>query len=345
MQILVNLESKLKWRQNTYRYIGTSKRPCFLCYELLRNYVRLSADGIRTAAFRARLSHGKVYPLWTMPPISAAAESRFGLAIATALIQTHRHILQSLSASSAVLQPAIAESSAGMSESTAVGGITSNKLKREHLARGRDANSCTVEDESEDVFGPEVETVQVLQLPADGSESKLVPITFHALPLKSKRKIPESGFYLAPDFRKYWAFCHLDRKFRRCTVESQPIKEIEGDYWIYRNQNVDLPENAYIKGVLGIDRIDLSRRFYYGDVFIVKFTENPDTFAYAVNCIPRASLLELVAVLKELFQEEWESSFIESELESDKYYEMQRLKLETDKEILYQRMCAIFVLQ
>ena len=56
-------------------------------------------------------------------------------------------------------------------------------------------------------------------------------------------------------------------------------------------------------------------------------------------------MLELVAVLKELFEEEWESSFIESELESDKYYEMQRLKLETDKEILYQRMCAIFVLQ
>jgi hypothetical protein len=341
MQILVNLESKPKWRQSTYRYIGTSKRLCFLCHELLRNYVRLSADGIRIPVFRARMSHGKVYPLWTLPLIPADAECSFGLSIAAALIQTHRDVLHSLFAKSTVLQPAIAESSVGMSQSAAFVGKTPNKLKREHLAREREANSCALEDNSEFVFGPKVDTVQVIQLPADGSKPKLVPIAFHALPPESGREVPEFGFYLAPDFRIYWSSCHLDRKFRCCTVEKQAIKDIEGSYWIYRNENAELPENAYIKRMLDIDRISPSRRFYYGDLFIVKFTEHSKTSAYAVHDIPEASLVGLTTILEGLLSKEWADGFLESELQREQYFAAQELKLETDKEILYQRMYVI----
>lgn len=104
------------------------------------------------------------------------------------------------------------------------------------------------------------------------------------------------GFYLAPDFRKYWASCHLKRKFRCCTVEKQAIREVEGSYWIYRNENAELPENACIKRMLDIDRISSSRRFYYGDLFIVRFTEHPKTSAYAVHDIPEESLVGLVSL-------------------------------------------------
>ncbi|KAJ4382545.1 hypothetical protein N0V86_001765 [Didymella sp. IMI 355093] len=271
-------------------------------------------------------------------------QSSVGLSVAAVLIQIHRYVLEALSADFVELQPAIAESSAGMSENVLFSGTIPSKLKLEYLARERSAAASTpvVElDEDDHTFGPKVKTVQVFRIPADGSEPRLVHIAFHAQRLESKRKVPEFGFYLVPDFREFWASYHLDRKFARCTVENQPIEEIEGNYWVYRNGNPDLPENAYIKRMLGIDRVDHSRQFYYGDVFIVRFTEHSKTFAYTVDNIPSASSPSLIAVLKVLFQHEWESAFIESELRDDQYFEEQELKLETDKKILYQRMTPI----
>ncbi|KAH9836869.1 deaminase [Teratosphaeria destructans] len=39
------------------QYIGTSKRPCFLCFHFLRSY----------GGFNVTESHGEVHPLWTVP--------------------------------------------------------------------------------------------------------------------------------------------------------------------------------------------------------------------------------------------------------------------------------------
>lgn len=100
--------------------------------------------------------------------------------------------------------------------------------------------------------------------------------------------IPEFGSHLVPDFRRFWASYDLDLNFSSCTLADQLGKEVEGDYWAYRNENVDLPENAYLKRLLGIVSIDDWRRFYYGDVFTVKFTEDPETFAYTIENIQRA---------------------------------------------------------
>jgi hypothetical protein len=66
------------------------------------------------------------------------------------------YILQSLSANSGVLQPAIAESSASAHERVALVGKNPNKLKREHLSREVDVTLCTVRDESDYAFGPKV---------------------------------------------------------------------------------------------------------------------------------------------------------------------------------------------
>lgn len=209
-----------------------------------------------------------------------------------------------------MLQPAIAESSAGMSQSAAFVGRVPNKLKRDHFARERDANSCAVGDDSDDMCGPKVATVQVIQLPADGSKPKLVPVAFHALPLESGREVPEFGAYLVPDFRNYWASCHFDRKFRCCAVEKQTIREIEGSYWIYRNENAELPENAHIKRMLDIDHISPSRRFYYSDLFIVKFAEQLKTSAYVVYDIPEAPLVGLMTILEGLLSKEWNDGFL-----------------------------------
>lgn len=276
-------------------------------------------DGIRTSAFRARTSHGKVCPLWTLPSIPASAPPGIGISIAAALIQTHSYILQVLSAGLVVIQPAVAESSVGMSEGGALPGAIPSKLKLEYLAHKRNKTACTPAeklDEDGDTFGPKLKTIQVLRIPADGSVPRLVPIAYHAQSPESKRWIPELGLHIVPDFREYWAAYHVDRKIRCFNVNNQPTKMIEGHCWIYRNENIDLPENEYIKRMLGLDRIDFSRRFYYGDVFIVKYTEHPTTLACEVN-IPKALLPQLIALLKTVFQSEWEKAYLESQLRSD----------------------------
>ena len=58
---------------------------------------------------------------------------------------------------------------------------------------------------------------------------------------------------------------------------------MEGDYRLYWNENHELPvdpleeppENETIKKLLGIEEIDTMRRFWYGDIFIVRFSEHP----------------------------------------------------------------------
>ena len=82
----------------------------------------------------------------------------------------------------------------------------------------------------------------------------------------------------------------LDRRFRRVSVENQEIKALEGDYWIYWNENDELPENEYIKNLIGIKQIGFARRFWYGDAFIVRFSEHPTTFAYDVHDVPSTIL-------------------------------------------------------
>jgi hypothetical protein len=120
---------------------------------------------------------------------------------------------------------------------------------------------------------------------------------------------------------------------------------MEGDYLIYRNENTELPENMCIKRMLGIDWIDLSRRFHYGNLFVIKFTEQSIASDYTVHDIPEDSFLVVIAPLQEIFSQEWNDAFLELELRRDQYFEAHQLKLETDKEVLYQRMYAMLTIK
>ena len=122
-------------------------------------------------------------------------------------------------------------------------------------------------------------------------------------------------------------------------MENQEIKALEGDYWIYWNENDELPENKYIKNLIGIKHVDFARRFWYGDNFIVRFSEHPTTFAYDVHDAP-STILQWHP-LKSLFQDMWEKSFLESQLEEDRYFEARRQKMEADQDIIFQRMYVI----
>ena len=337
IQILVTLESNLGWHRRAHRYIGTSRKPCFLCNEFIQNYIELSLDGVRSPSFASRESHGKLYPLWTLPVMQSWLPNT-GLSMATAVIQVYRRILQLLH-NEIKLQPAIAESSAAVTQTEAfLSGFTT--LKRHHLAIQR-ASGTSRQIEECVSFGTKIKSVRVCVLPANGMAPELVHINFYGLPEKRDRRIPEFGHYFMPDFHDYWGESQLNRQFRRVSVSNQDVKALEGEYWIYWNENDELPENMHIKNLLGIKHIEPARRFWYGDVFIVRFSEQPTTFVYDVHDVP-IEVLQWHG-LKALLQDMWQEGFLESQLEEDRYFDERQEKIETDKDIIFQRMYVITV--
>lgn len=88
--------------------------------------------------------------------------------------------------------------------------------------------------------------------------------------------------------------------------------------------------------MLGIHRVDAMRRFWYGDVFIVKFSEHPKTFAFTAHDTP-ALFLEHPSIEK-IFQSMWAEEFLEDQLSRDRYHGAWQEKMEADKALIFQRM-------
>ena len=158
MQILVSLAKNADWHQRAHRYIGTSKKPCFLCNQILQNYNRLSVEGAQKPAFKARRSHGKVYPLWTLPQ-SEILPCVASLAMATATTHAYHQVQQHLQRKPD-LQAAIAESSAGVTDSASIsGGFTA--IKKQYLANKRTWSSSEMVEGGEEpiTLGREIKSV------------------------------------------------------------------------------------------------------------------------------------------------------------------------------------------
>lgn len=342
MQILVSLGKDPSWRRGAHAYIGVSKKLCFLCDQILQNYRPLAEQGTRRPSFKARQCHGKVYPLWTLPQCE---DQPFisQLSLATAVLYTHRHVREKLQQQyrQLQLQPAIAESSAGVSS---VGSFSADLalLRNKHLVNRRPQRprSIAEEDQRSSRLGRKIKTAQVGLLPADGIEPSLVSIAFHELPTPANHKLVEYGWDYVPDFHNAWHVCQFDRRYLNIPSGDQFSSDWDGEYRLYWNENDALPENETIKALLGIEEVDPMRRFWYGDVFLMRYSEHPKTFKFNVHDL-QLDVLQSRAALKRVFQNMWEKRFLETELEQDQYSEEHRAKSEADKYILWQRMWVI----
>ena len=335
MQILGSLASNADWHRRAHRYIGISGKSCFLCSQILQGYNKLPVEGARQPAFKARRSHGKVYPLWTLPG-SETVPYVASIAMAAATTRAYHQIQQHLQ-HGPVLQAAIAESSAGVTDSASLSGRVT-AMKKQYLENQRTGNSSGMVDESEEsnTLGRKTKTVRVGLLPADGSKPRLVPIHFHASPADGNRRIREGGHDHVPDFYDSWGECQFDRRYRILSLQNQVNKELEGDYRLYWNENHELPENKNVKKLLGIKKVNAIRRFWYGDTFVVRFSEHPKTFAYDIHDAP-VTIFQC-RFLDTVFQDMWKNRFLEAELDHDRYFEAHQEKIETDKDIVLQRM-------
>lgn len=197
MQIPVAVGQKPDWHRGAHPYIGVSKKPCFLCSQILHGYSAVTKKGTRQPYFKARESHWKVYPLWTLPRCENAPFATM-LFLAAAIFHANCQVQQKLQ-EGPILRPSIAESSAGV---THAGSLSTDLVaaKDHGLKFGRAQNDNKLADAVErPKLGRVIKTVQVVLLPEDGSEPKVVPITFHALPEVMDLRIPESGLDLVPD--------------------------------------------------------------------------------------------------------------------------------------------------
>jgi hypothetical protein len=331
----MSLGRNSSWHTRAHPYIGVSKRLCFICSRILRNYSAISMEGARRPTFRARQCHGKVYPLWTLPQcedMPCVAK----LALTTAISDTHydiRCILQE----GPVTRSAIPESSAAV---TIAGSISTElaAVKERHLAYSRKSKSDETVPSSEAPikFGRKVRTVRVGRLPADGSSPELVAIDFHELPDKESQKIGEGIGNLAPDFHSYWNEHQFDRRFHKWAFNDQPNEDSNGEYRLYCNENPELSENENVKRFLEGEDINAMRLFWHGDVFLVRYSEHPETYKYDVHDVPATSLYG--PALGAIFRHMWNEKTLELELETERNLRGQQEKLDADKAIIYQRM-------
>jgi hypothetical protein len=335
MQILASLGDRSGWHPRAHRYIGVSKKLCFLCSQILQNYSVSSTKESRKPTFRARQCHGKIYPMWTLPQCGNSPPVVM-MALAAAISHAHRQMLNMLQ-QGPVTRTAIAESSAGVTSA----GSTSARLtemKKQYSTRPRTPESTKTFHVSErpSGLGRKVKTVKVGVLPADGSKSVLVPITFHALPKNGQEKMRECAKELVPDFQSSWGEYQFDRQFHHWTFEDEPSEDSNGEYRLYWNENTELPENESVKRLLGMEEIDAMRRFWYGDVFLVRFSEDAKSFDYDVHDAPATSLRD--QTLRTILRYMWDKGDLENELRRDQDSGEYREKSKADKAIILQRM-------
>jgi hypothetical protein len=286
MQILVSLANKPDQQERIHRYIGLSKKPCFVCSRVLLSYYMPSQSGTRKPFFNVRQSHGKIYPMWTLPN-TGFVPSDFRLAIAVATKSAYKSISELLQ-KGLVLQPAIAKSSAGFTEIISAP-VESTALVKNYLADQHALDSPKGADENDDsiVLGSKVKSVAVGILPVDGSQAMAAYVAFRALPVPSDLRIPEFGHDLVPNFHDAWGECQFNRGYLDVELRAQESDELNGDYRLYWNNNPDLSKNKSVKAHICKPTVEAARRLWYGDVFVVKFTEHPDTFAYNVYDVPK----------------------------------------------------------
>jgi hypothetical protein len=338
MQILVILGQNPGWHKRAHPYIGVSKKLCFLCDQILQNYRPLAQQGARRPTFKTRPCHGKVYPLWTLPlGLDLLLTSKLSLAMA--VTYAHRLIRHKLQQKKKLeLHPAMAESTAGVTTAESLS-IDLAQLRDQHLADGRPQDTPDVGNGSErsSVLGPTVATAKVGMMPADGTNPRLVSITFHALSETGGHKTIEVGGQHVLTFHRYWGSHQFDRRLWNITFEDQADESWNGKYRLYWNENHALPENKTVKRLLGEKEINLMRRFWYGDVFFMKYSEHPKTLKFDVHDLP-FTMPECRTVLQHVFRGMWEKKILEDELEQDRFVAERQEKFEADKAILLQRM-------
>ncbi|KAM0251911.1 hypothetical protein ACHAQJ_007974 [Trichoderma viride] len=332
IQLLVHFECSISPDAGMFPYFGCSKKPCWLCHQLLSLYKakRLGKAGF----YETRSCHGRVYPLWSITlPVDLPPNCHARFYLATALQDIQQVMVQRLRTASHIQRPAVAESSANVT-------VNGGSLRRRALAKQRVAESSAKPESAEDsldILKDLVCSRECLRIPATSETPHLQSINFYKFPDGYIRREPRN--FKIPHLGAFWGVHNFERANRRITLADQDPAELNGDYLVYWCLNDALPPNKNLMLLLGIESLGISEYFWYGDVFITRFHEHDKTFEFSCEDVPR-SILGRKGVIKNIFQEQWDTNYLEDEITGWQYLEAVEKKIKADREVLLARMSS-----
>lgn len=273
MQLLFELEKKVQTDQaiKIYPYPGISKKTCFLCAEILAQF----------PVYRTRSSHRKIYGLRDIPAFEKL-NPRFLFQFRAALLATQRKVQVlvegAFRGSKMKNLPDVAESSAGISSELGASSVHrrlrhQGKIKQRFvLDRGENNHDLLSRPDPYD--GKELKRVHAIWLPGKGGAPSLVEIPI--IPTPTGYHGGDRFSSSIPSFRDHWGLHDLEKSLSIFIAEEQKIGSTNGLYYIYWTEDDRLQPNRCLMELLHneIPTLPSHRRFWYGDVFIVKLHED-----------------------------------------------------------------------
>ncbi|GFF58698.1 hypothetical protein CNMCM8927_003895 [Aspergillus lentulus] len=138
IQLLLHFECSLSPQSKPFRYLGCSKKSCWLCYQLISRFkdVRTNTKGF----YQTRGSHGQVCPRWRIAlDAILPSDDRISFNLSVALKDIYESMLEQLQGTRRPQRQAEAQSSANV---TVKGGA----IRRQALAKVRVAESSLRSD-------------------------------------------------------------------------------------------------------------------------------------------------------------------------------------------------------
>ena len=308
-------------------YIGSSKKTCWLCEQMLRGH----------GYFRSRGTHGKVSAHWTVQTDSHIATQSL-LTLIEGLYHIQEILVEKACAPLRTHQRAAAESTAAVTTS----GSAATIAKIRHRKRSRKQsllpqNEATKQKEgAPEIFGRFLSDVTAIRLPADAIGSDTVSLRV----FEKGPKVEGMGLgSTVLDFRPFWGeFLHIDQDHQIFDLTDQDNKANEGTFLVFYNLHEDLLPNKHIANILetAIEGSSADRKlFWRGDVFVVRFEESSSTGGTYMSLRPNAGMNKAIEAY---LRNEWERDGLQEHLDSGKATEEAIEKMRRDRELLRARL-------
>lgn len=212
---------------------------------------------------------------------------------------------------------------------------SSKKHKQQHRPPGNHTSGLPPQAAGSASGGPSTTTTttavtyKCLRFPVDGSSpERLDYTTITPLP-----KCYDSYLDIAADLRAYWHGDYLAHKIQNLVVEGQSPATLNGEYIIYYSIDPSMPANKTLLSMPAVrDAVERStnsgerfegRLFYRGDVFVVRLgdTFENTNFEAKYDDISPQLVQPLTQILAEIFENNWERKFLETQRRNDAYFD------------------------
>jgi hypothetical protein len=240
-------------------YIGCSKKSCHLCWQLLQGF------------YQVRGSHGQIWPRWTIPPTPGLA-TYTSLKLHARVSNIGASMIKRLCGPMGPHLQSKAHSTPAVTETLSSVAFRNNRrlLDHERSHYRRKATGTLPELK----LGPIKRHIRVLLIPDDGSRMRLITVPIRET-LKTYYAKDKFQQYV-PDFREFWpGELNFERGYHNWSTENQEsVSEghnvLNGLYIAYYNQSEELRRNEYLRKTILSGAIPFDRKFWNGDVFVLR---------------------------------------------------------------------------